>query len=108
MSVMDINEAYKILGIYDRSISSDELREVYKIRLSQCSGINKKRNMRNIKLANQIVRNYRCSESWKGSKPVSSNRTSVTHIPAKTKRNSSLFWKILSIVLFIIILIICF
>lgn len=65
---MTLEEAYKTLGIQNHFVSSDDLREYYEVKLSQVHGFNKEKQIKKIKLANQMIRNYRGVNNWVGSK----------------------------------------
>lgn len=79
---MTLEEAYKTLGIQNHYVSSDDLREYYEIKLSQVHGFNKEKQVQKIKLAHQMIRNYRCSNDWVGSRKYSSpNDVSTLEAP---------------------------
>ena len=79
---MVLEEAYKILGINNKYVSSDDLREYYQIKLNQVHGANKEEQIRKINSAHQIIRNYRCSENWVGGRKYSSpNENLVPDVP---------------------------
>lgn len=81
---MVLEEAYKILGINNKYVSSDDLREYYQIKLNQVHGANKEEQIRKINSAHQIIRNYRCSENWVGSRKYSSpNDVSTSDEPKR-------------------------
>lgn len=85
---MTLEEAYKTLGIQNHYVSSDDLREYYEIKLSQVHGFNKEKQVQKIKLAHQMIRNYRCSNDWVGSRKYSSpNEISISDV---SKRKSIL------------------
>ena len=87
---MTIDDAFKVLGIRNKNISSDELQEIYKVRLSQCSGFNKKKSEQQVRLAHQIVRNFRCAEDWKGasgSGMTSPNISNISDMRPKSDRS---------------------
>lgn len=70
---MTLDEAYKTLGIHNENVSSDDLREYYNVKLSQVHGFNKEKQIQKIKLAHQMIRNYRCSNNWVGSSSYASS-----------------------------------
>lgn len=111
---MDVDEAFRVLGIYNKNISSDELREVYQVKLNQNKGYFNKKKAEQIRLANQIVRNYRQSQNWIGSTHGSFKNTQniVSDISARPGKDSMEkkrdFWRNLAIALFVLLIIICF
>lgn len=111
---MNLEEAYKILGINNKNVSSDDLREYYQIRLKQVHGFNKDEQIRKIKSAHQIIRNYRCSEDWVGSHSYYYKNSTVSEpVPVKKSLGSrllsllNLFLKVCGI-LFILLIIYSF
>ncbi len=105
---MDVDEAFRVLGIYNQNISSDELREIYQIKLNQNSGYFRKKEAEKIRLANQIVRNFRQTQNWVGSShgsykntqnKVSGISASKCKDPMEKKRN---FWRALCIVFMVL------
>lgn len=112
---MTLEEAYKILGINYKNVSSDDLREYYQIRLKQVHGFNKDEQIRKITSAHQMIRNYRCSEDWVGShsSPYPSNARASEPNSVKRSFGSrllsflNLFLKVCG-VLFILLLIYAF
>ena len=104
---MTLEEAYKTLGIQNHNVSSDDLREYYEIKLSQVHGFNKEKQTQKIKLAHQMIRNYRCSENWVGSRKYSSPNDISTSDEPKRKSGFhsviSVFKTVCMIVGFIVI-----
>lgn len=84
---MVLEEAYKILGINNKYVSSDDLREYYQIKLKQVHGANKEEQIRKINSAHQIIRNYRCSENWVGSHSTSYPTNARASEPISVKRS---------------------
>lgn len=58
---MRIEDAYNLLGVYHRNISEDDLREIYRIKLSKCRS---DRERKQINLAYQMIRNFRSADHW--------------------------------------------
>lgn len=74
---MTIDEAFEILNINDENISSDELRAKFNNKMQRCENNPFLRNYtKKIRLANQMVRNYRESQNWSGTIPPNWNRSS--------------------------------